>query len=190
MAQAKTLTKKELKLVIDIASASGIHSSRNRTMLLLTHLCGMRIGEVVSLKVGDVIDESGNVRDQFHLTAEQTKGNKSRVVFAGKKIQRELKSYVKSIEVKSFNQPLFVSQKRKAFSSNTGTQLMRNLYAKAGIKGATSHTGRRTFITDLAAKGVGVRVLQALAGHSSISVTQRYIDVNDDMMRNAVELVS
>ena len=189
MAQAKTLTKKELKLVVDVASATGKHSIRNRTMLLLTHLCGMRIGEVVSLKLSDVIDEDGNVRDQFRLTAEQTKGSKSRVVFAGKKIQRELKHYIESVRVKSFSQPLFLSQKRKAFSSNTGTQLMRNLYEKAGIKGATSHTGRRTFITDLAAKGVSVRVLQSLAGHSSIAVTQNYIDVNDDMMRNAVELV-
>lgn len=189
MAQAKTLTKKELKLAIDVASASGKHAARNRAMLLLTHYCGMRIGEVVSLKVSDVVDESGNIRDQFRLTADQTKGNKSRVVFAGKKIQREMKSYFESIKVKSFSQPLFLSQKRKAFSSNTGTQLLRNLYAKAGIKGATSHTGRRTFITDLAAKGVSVRVLQALAGHSSIAVTQRYIDVNDDMMRNASELI-
>ena len=49
--------------------------------------------------------------------------------------------------------------------------------------------GRRSFITDLAAKGISVRVLAALAGHQSIATTQRYIDVNDEMLRNAVELV-
>jgi integrase/recombinase XerD len=48
---------------------------------------------------------------------------------------------------------------------------------------------RRTFITNLATKGIGVRVLASLAGHRNISVTQKYIDVNDDMKRNAVELV-
>jgi integrase/recombinase XerD len=47
----------------------------------------------------------------------------------------------------------------------------------------------RSFITDLATKGISVRVLAALAGHQSIATTQRYIDVNDEMMRNAVELV-
>jgi integrase/recombinase XerD len=62
-------------------------------------------------------------------------------------------------------------------------------YERAGIDGATSHSGRRTFITELAAKGIGVRVLAALAGHRSIQTTQRYIDVNDEMMRNAVELI-
>jgi integrase/recombinase XerD len=63
------------------------------------------------------------------------------------------------------------------------------LYKRAGIAGGSSHSGRRTFITNLAAKGVGVRVLMSLAGHRSISTTQAYIDVNDDMKRKAVELI-
>ena len=54
---------------------------------------------------------------------------------------------------------------------------------------ASSHSGRRTYITRLANKGVGVRLLAALAGHSHISTTQRYIDVNADQMRDAVELL-
>jgi integrase len=57
------------------------------------------------------------------------------------------------------------------------------------LDGASSHSGRRTFITALAAKGVGVRGLASLAGHRSITTTQRYIDVNDAMKRAAVELV-
>jgi integrase/recombinase XerD len=63
------------------------------------------------------------------------------------------------------------------------------LYRDAGIAGASSHSGRRNFITTLANKGISVRVLASLAGHRSIAVTQKYIDVNDDMKRNAVELL-
>jgi integrase/recombinase XerD len=59
----------------------------------------------------------------------------------------------------------------------------------AGIDHASSHSGRRTFITNLASRGVGVRVLMSLANHRSISTTQAYIDVNDDMKRRAVELI-
>ncbi|NDD12360.1 MAG: site-specific integrase, partial [Betaproteobacteria bacterium] len=55
--------------------------------------------------------------------------------------------------------------------------------------GGSSHSGRRTFITTLANKGVSVRLLASLVRHSNISTTQRYIDVNDDMKRRAVELV-
>ena len=68
------------------------------------------------------------------------------------------------------------------------TQFFHYLYRRAGIEGASSHSGRRTFITNLASKGVGVRVLMSLAGHRNISTTQAYIDVNDDMKRRAVEL--
>ena len=68
-------------------------------------------------------------------------------------------------------------------------QLFLNIYSACGIDGARSHSGRRTFITTLAGKGVSVRVLAELAGHSSIAVTQRYIDVNEGQMKAAVELV-
>jgi integrase/recombinase XerD len=57
------------------------------------------------------------------------------------------------------------------------------------VDGGSSHSGRRTFITTLANKGVSVRLLASLVRHQSISTTQRYIDVNDEMKRNAVELV-
>ena len=63
------------------------------------------------------------------------------------------------------------------------------LYKRAGVDGGSSHSGRRTFITTLANKGVSVRLLASLVRHQSISTTQRYIDVNDEMKRNAVELV-
>jgi site-specific recombinase XerD len=74
------------------------------------------------------------------------------------------------------------------FSANTLCQHFHWLYQRAGIEGASSHSGRRTFIANLAAKGVGVRVLASLAGHRSIATTQAYIDVNDDQKRKAVEL--
>jgi integrase/recombinase XerD len=63
------------------------------------------------------------------------------------------------------------------------------MYQRAGIKGASSHSGRKTFLTSLAAQGVSVFVLASLAGHRSIATTQRYITVNDDVKRRAVELV-
>ena len=68
-------------------------------------------------------------------------------------------------------------------------QHLQRLYARAGIVGATSHSGRGTWLTELSSKGVGVRVLAEMAGHASIQTTQRYIDVNDEQMRRAAELI-
>lgn len=73
------------------------------------------------------------------------------------------------------------------FLSQTIQNPFRELYRAAAIDNASSHSGRRTFITQLSERGVSVRVIQALARHSSLSTTQRYIDVSVDKLRSAVE---
>jgi len=189
MAQAKTLTQAELKQVLGFI-ALGNHAVRNRAMLLVTHYAGMRVGEVASLRYEDVIDELGQVRSEIRLDANQTKGRHGRVVFVGERLRKELQMYVSKVKPKSRTNKLFYSQKRTSdgFTANTLTQFFHYLYKRAGIDGS-SHSGRRSFITNLATKGVGVRVLMSLAGHRNISTTQAYIDVNDDMKRKAVELI-
>lgn len=189
MKQAKTLTNKELRRVLDHV-ATRPHAARNRAIIMCTHLAGMRVGECSALRVGDVLDGDGQVRTEIRLEPEQTKGSAGRVVFVGERLRRELAAYVKQLPKAKGDVPLFRSQKRGWFSANTLCQTLNRVYAGAGLEGATSHSGRRTFITTLASKGVGVRVLASLAGHRSISTTQRYIDVNDDMMRAAVELLA
>lgn len=187
MPQAKTLTPKELRRVLD-SIASNPHSARNRLMLLMTHWAGMRVGEVAALRIQDVRNADASVKQEIRLDAAQTKGKHARIVFVNNKLSREIGQYLKQIEVKDDGRPLFRTQKRAAFSANTLCQTMNAIYNRAGIEGATSHSGRRSFITTLASKGIGVRVLASLAGHRSIATTQAYIDVNDEMKRFAVEL--
>ena len=119
----------------------------------------------------------------------QTKGAKTRTVWINAKLRRQLELYRSSLLFKDAKRALFASQKGGAFSANTMTQLFLNIYHAAGFENASSHSGRRTFITELASKGVSVRVLAELAGHSSIQTTQRYIDVNPQQMSAAVELL-
>ena len=188
MSQARTLEAKELRRALDYTRTRR-HGRRNRIALLLTHWAGMRVGEVAALRVGDVINADGSIKVEIALRAEQTKGSRARVVFLGEKLRRELAGYVASLPNAVPQHWLIGSQKREGFSANTLAQTLNTLYQRAGLDGASSHSGRRTFITTLAAKGVGVRVLASLAGHRSISTTQRYIDVNDAMKRAAVELV-
>ena len=187
MPQAKTLTAKELRRVLD-SIASNPNSARNRLMLLMTHWAGMRVGEVAALRIRDVLNDDESVKQEIRLDAAQTKGKHARNVFVNDRLRKEIGLYVKQLEVKDDGRPLFSTQKRAAFSANTLCQTMNAIYRRAGIDGATSHSGRRSFITTLANKGIGVRVLAALAGHRSIATTQAYIDVNDEMKRAAVEL--
>ena len=104
-------------------------------------------------------------------------------------MQRQLKAYVSSVSKRPQHGYLFSTQKSARFSANTATQHLQRLYARAGIAGATSHSGRRTWLTTLSQKGVSVFVLADMAGHRSIQTTQRYVTVNDEMKRNAAELI-
>jgi integrase/recombinase XerD len=189
MSQAKTLTAQELRRVLDYV-ATRKHAARNRAMLLCTHWAGMRVGEVAALLISDVLDADGNVRNEIRLDANQTKGNHARVVFVNEKLRKELKKYLQSYSPTNHEQKLFYTQKRMkgGFTANTLTQYFHHLYRAVGIDGASSHSGRRSFITNLASKGVGVRVLMALSGHKNIATTQIYIDCNENQMRSAVEL--
>ena len=188
--QAKTLTAEELRRVLDYV-ATRKHSARNRALVLTSIYSGCRVGELSSLTYADVVNEEGKVRDEIRLKAENTKTKEARVVFVNAKLKKELQQYVNSYKPANTQLKFFYSQKRNSngYNANTLTQFFHYLYKRAGVFGASSHSGRRTFITKLASQGVGVRVLMSLAGHRNISTTQAYIDVNDDMKRKAVELI-
>ena len=188
MAQAATLNDAQIKRAVKFCSTRR-YVTRDTTILLFSLHTGLRAKELAALRIGDVYDADGTARTQFQLAAEQTKGARTRTVFVNKALRAQLELYAKWRSSSNAAEPLFRSQKGKHFSANTMCQLFLNIYKQCGLADASSHSGRRTFITRLANKGVGVRVLAALAGHSSIATTQRYIDVNDAQLANAVELL-
>lgn len=187
--QAKTLNKDEIRKVLDY-TATRKHALRNRCLVLTTFLSGMRCGEVASLRFCDVVNADGTIKNEIRLRAENTKTNEARTVFVNDKLRKEFEKYIRIYKPNDVNVKFFYSQKHRSdgFTANTLTQFYHYLYKRSGLDGASSHSGRRTFITNLATQGVGVRVLMSLAGHKNIGTTQAYIDINDDMKRKAVEL--
>ena len=188
MAQAKTLSQAELDQVLNYVSTKK-YALRDRAIILTSFLGGLRVAEIASLKMGSVVNPDGTIKNEIRLSADQTKGKHPRIVFVSQRLQTELANYLTTRHIKDPSIPFFHTDNRLGFSPNGLCQWFFWAYKRAGINGASSHSGRRSFITNLANKGIGVRVLASLAGHKSIMVTQRYIDVNDDMKRNAVELV-
>lgn len=157
---------------------------------MLSWLAGMRVGEIAALTIGDVVAADGEIRTEIQLTAAQTKGSSARTVLVNSQLRNELAAYVKTLKQPlDTTAPLIASKTDKRFSANGLCQVVLHIYDAAGLDRATSHSGRRTFITTLAHKGVNVRVLAALAGHRHIATTQRYIDLNENVLRAAVELV-
>lgn len=191
MKQAKLLTdaeRKRLAAVID----SKRHATRNHTAVALSFYAGLRACEIAALCVGDVFDETGDVRDTIYLSAAQTKGSTSNTVLVNKRLAAALKRYAATYpkRLAQPNAPIMFSAKRGGFTAQTIVNLFQNLYKTAAIPGASSHSGRRQFVTELADKGVNARVVQALARHKNLNTTMRYIDLNENKLRAAVELVA
>ena len=189
MRQAKTLQQREIKTVLAVINTRR-YAARDRAIFALSFFAGLRAQEIATLTFENVLGTDGTVGSEFLLLPAQTKGKRTRRIFVSDRLRKELELYVKSQPKSTLqNQPLFVTQKGNAFTANAICHLFKAIYVQCGIVGASSHSGRRTFITELATKGVSVRVLAALAGHATISTTQRYIDINDRQLRAAVELV-
>ena len=207
MKQAKVITTREFKRLLTVTS-DGRYAARNRVAIMLSYYAGMRVGEIASLTIDDVYTDTGEVKDQITLSAAITKSKETRRIFVNDVLKKELASYYQTLGKKqkikkrtpppahrsatrasNLSQPLLLTQKGKAFTANILCQTFGKLYRQASIEGASSHSGRRWFITRLAHSGVSPKVIMELAGHKHLSTTQRYIDVNDDMMRKAVEVL-
>ena len=109
--QAKTITPQDLRKLLDFVAANK-HHVRNRTMLLATHLAGMRVGEVASLRYGDVVNDTGEVRDQINLIPEQTKGRHARAVFVNASLGVSWKTTSPAIPCRAAPIACFIRRKK------------------------------------------------------------------------------
>lgn len=174
--QARVLTDRELKRLYAVAG-SGRYGKRNVCLVDFSFLLGLRVKEMAALMIDDVTDEEGQIVGSFCLKADQAKGGRGRTVYlTNRKLRSRLAEYLNT-RTGDLNRHLFKSQKTE-FSPNTLQMLFKRLYRDAGIKGAKSHSGRRTFATRLIEKGFDIKSVSLLMGHRSIQTTARYIQEN------------
>jgi integrase/recombinase XerD len=192
MKQAKTLNQKQLFLFLKQLELFK-NSQRNQLIISLTFYGGLRIGEVTKLKWKDVIDNNLTVKDEIILSAENNKSNEVQRLFLNKKLRLEIVKYKTFYSQKykhiNLESPLIISQRNTQFSPNSLCQLINSLYKRCNLPTATTHSGRRSFITNLANKSLNAKVIMSLARHKNLSTTQRYIDVNDEQLKQAIELI-
>jgi integrase/recombinase XerD len=157
----------------DIATAYGL---RDRSMLELMYSSGLRVSELVSLKLNQVNQNSGLIR----LTG---KGSKERVIPVGEEALLWLKKYLSDarlelIKVQKLNDDLFLSSRGTAITRQAFWQHIKKYLAIAGLKDTyTPHSLRHAFATHLLNHGADLRTVQMLLGHSNLSTTQIYTHV-------------
>ena len=147
----------------------------------------MRACEVAGLFVEDVLQADGAAKAEISLKATQTKGSRPRRVYVSKLLQKEIITYAAESHLVD-DRSLFISQKTgRRFTAHGVVLLLKGIYTEANVFGASSHSGRRTFLTRLAERGISPFVMKELAGHRNIATTQRYVDVGEHQLRAALE---
>jgi len=160
--------------------------AQNKAIYLLGYRAGMRIGSIAGLRLNDILDSSGNLKEVVELRRDIVKGRRNYAVYlTHPKLRECLLTYLKERPTTQVEN-LFVSQKDTAFSANSLTHKMLKLYREAGFDGASSHSGRRSFATNCIRAGVDIVSLKTLMNHSNIQQTSEYVATNEEMLKKAV----
>ena len=187
--KAATLTPTDHQEMMEFLSNSR-HSSRNKAIYLLTVRAGLRIGSVAGLLLNDVIDTSGKVKEVVNLHSSIVKGGKNYAVYLNHpELKAALEEWISIRPKRKTVDNLFVSQKGQAFSPNSLSHLMLKLYAAAGFEQASSHSGRRSFATNILRSGVDIVALKTLMNHQNIATTAEYVSHNEDYLKQVVSAV-
>ena len=190
--QAKILTEAQQKAVMAYLHETR-HPIRNRCAFLLSMKAGLRAKEIATLQWRHITDAEGTIVEQITIEDKGSKGNGGRMVPMNKALHAELVNLQTQRTPNATDAIFYSERKRDNVSAQTVVDFFADLYAKLGFEGASSHSGRRTFITNAAKKittvGGSLRDVQFLAGHSSLQTTQRYIESDAQAMRKIVDVV-
>ena len=194
--QAKILTKKQVDGLLWYVGSLR-QPLRNRTIVLLSVRAGLRAKEIAGLKWPMITDAEGKISDSIHLTDEASKGRSGRIIPLNMTLRHQLEDLLEDEAQRpgfDIGTGYVISTERAVkTSAQTIVNMFSAWYDDMGLMGCSSHSGRRTFITNAARQistvGGSLRDVQMLAGHSSLAVTQRYIEGDEAARAKVVELV-
>lgn len=191
--QAKILTKPQTEAVLSYLNSTR-YPLRNRVIFLLSMKAGLRAKEIASLRWEMLTDAEGQLSDSISLTDKASKGRGGRFIPINKDLKLEIKALKKEADKHVRPSPYVVTSERGGQTSSYAVvNMFAGWYRDLGFNGASSHSGRRTFITNAARRistvGGSLRDVQLLAGHSTLGTTQRYIEADGMAQRRVVNLI-
>ena len=191
--QAKILTKPQADAVLSYLSTTR-HPLRDRVIFLLSVKAGLRAKEIASLRWEMITDAEGRLSDLISLTDNASKGRGGRSIPINKDLKIALEALRVEEEQSIRPSPFVVTSERgDQTSASVIVNKFAGWYRMLGFSGASSHSGRRTFITNAARRistvGGSLRDVQLLAGHSALGTTQRYIEADGMAQKKIVNLI-
>lgn len=187
--QAKVISPAMLQRMLRTADRSPFYL-RDRAMVLLSIKAGLRAAEIAYLEWPMVLDARGRVASNMTVRDRIAKKGAGRRVPIHADLRTALEALLAESELEG---SVIQSARGGAMRPNSIVNWFLNFYGELGFEGCSSHSGRRTFITNAARNvhraGCSLRDVQILAGHRSIETTQRYIDGDSDGQRRLVGLL-
>jgi integrase/recombinase XerD len=172
-----TLSLEEIDALINVVDLSSNEGERNRAMLETLYGCGLRVSELVSLKISDLFFEEGFVK----ITG---KGNKQRFVPIGDLTQKYIQLYKENVRnhvsvKKGFEDTLFLNRRGGQLTRAMIFTIIKDLAVKVNLnKTISPHTLRHSFATHLLENGADLRSIQLMLGHESITTTEIYVHLD------------
>ena len=182
----ETLSEQEINQLINAIDLSTDEGERNRAILEIMYSCGLRVSELIHLKISDLFFNEGFIRIIG-------KGNKERFVPIHQKAQKYISIYIKEIRShvtikKSHEDTLFLSRRGKSLSRQMIFVLIKTLALNINLnKKISPHTFRHSFATHLLKNGADLRAIQQMLGHESITTTEVYVHLDNTFLKKIVE---
>ena len=194
--QSKVLTNKQVEVMISYLSGRR-NGLRNKVIFLLSVKSGLRSKEISGLRWSMVVGPDGEVGDTINLTNEVSKGKSGRVIPLNRILKQSLHDLLmehRSLPGFNVHTGFLVRTERQDHTSpQTIVNMFQRWYREVGFVGCSSHSGRRTFITNTSRKiglvGGSLRDVQVMVGHKNLQTTQRYIDYDTECQRRVVDLL-
>ena len=181
-----TLSEEEINSLITAIDLSKAEGERNRAMLETMYSCGLRVSELIHLKISDLFFEEGFIKIIG-------KGNKERFVPIHFRAQKYIILYMNEIRahllvVKGFEDTLFLNRRGKSLSRQMVFMILKELAIKINLqKKISPHTFRHSFATHLLKNGADLRAIQQMLGHESITTTEVYVHLDTSFLKKVVE---
>lgn len=181
-----TLTTNEIDILVKAVDMNKAEGQRNRAILETLYSCGLRVSELIDLRVSNLHFRMGFIK--IH-----GKGNKERLIPIGKKAKKEIKIYLKSFRVKlnidkDSEDILFLNRRGRKLSRVMIFTIIKNLSKKVGLKKNVSpHTFRHSFASHLVEGGADLRAVQEMLGHESILTTEIYTHLDREYLKETIK---
>jgi len=185
--QAKILTQQEIELLFN----KGLQTARDRTLFGVCLYTACRIAEACSLMVKDIYTNSGTVRSTINFRKANTKGKlQTRTIPVIEDLLRLLTSWRSHAGQTYLFPGRHPSHHWKHLHTNSADRILREAFERTGIEGASTHSFRRTALTQMSNAGIPLRIIQEISGHSNLEQLQRYLEVKPDQVKGAIASLS